>query len=96
MTRWSSLTKSAPAPTARSKSSWPIAGASWSLSSCAVARKGLLRLGGEAHVLSPGVLVPVDAHVLHNVEGDPDVAILVSFFRQAEAHDEPDSTAQFE
>lgn len=59
----------------------------------AVAGKGILRLGPETHVLSPGVLVPVDAHVLHNVEGDPDVAILVSFFRQAEAHDERDATA---
>jgi quercetin dioxygenase-like cupin family protein len=62
----------------------------------AVAGKGLLRLGGETHVLSPGVLVPVDAHVLHNVQGDPDVAILVSFFRQAETRDEHDSTAKFE
>jgi len=62
----------------------------------AVAGKGLLRLDGETHVLSPGVLVPVDAHVLHNVEGDPDVAILVSFFRQTEAYDKPDSTAKFE
>jgi quercetin dioxygenase-like cupin family protein len=62
----------------------------------AVAGKGLLRLGGEAHVLSPGVLVPVDTHISHNVQGDPDVAILVSFFRQAEARDEHDSTAKFE
>jgi quercetin dioxygenase-like cupin family protein len=60
----------------------------------AVAGKGLLRLGRETHMLSPGVLVPVDAHIVHNVEGDPDVAILVSFFRQAEARDEPYSTAQ--
>jgi hypothetical protein len=42
------------------------------------------------------VLVPVDAHILHNVQGDPDVAILVSFFRQAAARDEPDPTAKFE
>jgi quercetin dioxygenase-like cupin family protein len=54
-----------------------------------VAGHGFLRLGQETHVLSPGVLVPVDAQVLHNVQGDPDVAILVSFFRQAQAHDEP-------
>jgi quercetin dioxygenase-like cupin family protein len=60
----------------------------------AVAGKGLLRLEGEVHVLSSGVLVPVDAHLLHNVQGDPDVAILVSFFRQAETPDEHDSTAQ--
>jgi quercetin dioxygenase-like cupin family protein len=62
----------------------------------AVVGKGLLHVGGEAHVLSPGVLVPVDAHISHNVQGDPDVAILVSFFRQAEARDEHDSTAKFE
>ena len=61
-----------------------------------LAGKGILRLGRDVHALSPGVLVPVDAQVLHNVQGDPDVAILVSFFRQAEAHDEHDSTAQFE
>jgi quercetin dioxygenase-like cupin family protein len=61
-----------------------------------LAGQGFLRLGHETHVLSPGVLVPIDAHILHNVQGDPDVAILVSFFRHAAAHDEPDSTAKFE
>ena len=61
-----------------------------------MAGQGFLRLGRETHVLSPGVLVPVDAHILHNVQGDPDVAILVSFFRQPEARDEHDSTAKFE
>jgi quercetin dioxygenase-like cupin family protein len=61
-----------------------------------LAGQGILRFGRDAQVLSPGVLVPVDAHVLHNVQGDPDVAILVSFFRQAEARDEHDSTAQSE
>jgi quercetin dioxygenase-like cupin family protein len=50
-----------------------------------LAGQGFLRLGHQTHVLSPGVLVPVDAQVLHNVQGDPDVAILVSFFRQAAA-----------
>ncbi|HLW70656.1 MAG TPA: hypothetical protein VKS22_08530 [Candidatus Binataceae bacterium] len=49
--------------------------------------KGLLRLAGEEHVLLPGVLVPVEAHVVHSVQGDPDVAILVSFFRQADLGD---------
>jgi hypothetical protein len=39
------------------------------------------------YALSPGALVPVDAHTLHNVQGNPDVAILVSFFRQAEVQD---------
>ncbi len=59
----------------------------------ALAGKGSLRLGSEEHVLTPGVLVAVDAHVIHNVQGDPDVAILVSFFRQVESRDENDTTA---
>ena len=61
-----------------------------------LAGKGTLRLGSEEHQLIPGVLVPVDAHVIHNVQGDPDVAILVTFFRQAEAQDERDTTARFD
>ncbi len=59
-----------------------------------IAGKGVLRLESETHVLSPGVLFPVDADIVHNVQGDPDVAILVSFFRQAQVRDERDSTAQ--
>jgi hypothetical protein len=46
--------------------------------------------------LLPGVLVPVDAQVIHNVQGTPDVAILVSFFRQADPRDENDTTARFD
>jgi quercetin dioxygenase-like cupin family protein len=61
-----------------------------------LAGKGILRVGRDVHALSSGVLVPVDAHVLHNVQGDPDVAILVTFFRQAKELDEHDSTAQFD
>jgi quercetin dioxygenase-like cupin family protein len=61
-----------------------------------VAGKGILRVGNEAHKLVAGVLVPVDAHVLHNVQGNPDVAILVSFFRQAGTLDENDTTARFD
>lgn len=62
----------------------------------ALAGKGMLRLGNEEHVLVPGVLVPVDAHVVHNVQGEPDVAILVTFFRQADLQDENDTTAKFD
>jgi quercetin dioxygenase-like cupin family protein len=62
----------------------------------ALAGKGSLRLGSEVHVLAPGVLVAVDAHVIHSVRGDPDVAILFSFFRQAESRDENDTTALFD
>ena len=61
-----------------------------------LAGKGRLRLGNEERELIPGVLVPVDAHVIHNVQGNPGVAILVSFFRQAESRDENDTTAHFD
>jgi quercetin dioxygenase-like cupin family protein len=59
-----------------------------------LAGKGVLRVGSEEHVLTPGILVPVDAHVIHNVQGDPDVAILVTFFRQIKSQDENDTTAR--
>ncbi len=58
--------------------------------------KGWLRLGSEEHILTPGVLVPVDAHVVHNVQGAPDVAILVTFFRQPDTQDGNDTTAKFD
>jgi len=61
-----------------------------------LAGKGMLRLGSQEQVLMPGVLVPIDAQVIHNVQGDPDVAILVTFFRQADPHDENDTTARFD
>ena len=61
-----------------------------------LAGRGHLRLGQLVYALTPGVLVPVDAHTLHNVQGDPDVAILVCFFRQAEVRTAPDSIAKFE
>jgi quercetin dioxygenase-like cupin family protein len=61
-----------------------------------VAGKGVLRVGDEAHELIPGVLVPVDASVVHNVQADPDVAILVTFFRHAGSPDDNDSTARFD
>jgi quercetin dioxygenase-like cupin family protein len=62
----------------------------------AVAGKGILRVGDKAHQLVPGVIVPVDANVLHNVQAAPDLAILVSFFRQAGPFDENDTTARFD
>jgi len=61
-----------------------------------LAGTGRLRLGGEEHLLVPGVLVPVDADVVHSVQGEPDVAILVTFFRQAGASEENETTAHFE
>jgi len=60
-----------------------------------VAGKGILRVGDEAHELVPGVLVPVDANLLHNVQGHPDVAILVTFFRRAGMLEDNDTTARF-
>lgn len=62
----------------------------------ALSGKGWLRLGSEEHLLTPGVLVPVDAHVVHNVQGDPEVAILVTFFRQPESQGGNDTTARFD
>jgi quercetin dioxygenase-like cupin family protein len=61
-----------------------------------VAGKGILRVEAADHLLVPGVLVPVDAHVAHSVQADPDLAILVSFFRQSEPQDENDTTARFD
>ena len=60
-----------------------------------LAGKGILRVGSEQHQLLPGALVPVDAHAIHNVQGDPDVAILVTFFRQGRPNDDQDTTARF-
>lgn len=46
--------------------------------------KGTLRVGDGVFTLSPGVIIPVDAHVQHNVLAEPEVALLVTFFRRAE------------
>ena len=62
----------------------------------AVAGAGTLRVGDEQHALLPGVIVPLDAHAVHNVQADPAVAILVTFFRRDEAPDENDTTARFD
>jgi quercetin dioxygenase-like cupin family protein len=62
----------------------------------AVVGKGILQVGSETHELFPGVIVPVEPHVVHNVRGDPELAIPVSFFRQAEQHNENDTTARFD
>ena len=61
----------------------------------AVLGKGTLRVGDNAFALSPGILVPVDAHVEHNVQAEPEVALLVTFFRQAEDA-APETTAKFD
>ena len=61
-----------------------------------VAGKGTLRVGGVACALTPGTIVPVDAHVVHSVQAEPAIAILVSFFRQAQSGAGNDTTARFE
>lgn len=45
--------------------------------------RGTLRVGERVFPLSPGIIVPVEAHVEHNVQAEPEVALLVTFFRQA-------------
>ena len=58
--------------------------------------KGILNVAGETYSLSPGVIVPVAAHVIHHVQADPALAILVTFFRQPETEAGSETTAQFE
>ncbi|MGE0684450.1 MAG: hypothetical protein AB7P69_26540 [Candidatus Binatia bacterium] len=51
----------------------------------AVLGQGILNVAGENYTLLPGTIVPVEAHVVHNVKANPELAILVTFFRQANA-----------
>ena len=62
----------------------------------ALAGNGTLHIGSEGHTLSPGIVVPVDAHVVHSVHAEPAVAILVTLFRQGESGGEDETTARFE
>jgi quercetin dioxygenase-like cupin family protein len=62
----------------------------------AILGNGTLRVGPDAHPLVPGVIVPVDAHVVHSLQAEPAIAILVSFFRRDEVSSEDDTTARFE
>ena len=75
---------------------WRIHSARVPITIQAVAGAGTLRVGDEQHALLPGVIVPLDAHAVHNVQADPAVAILVTFFRRDEAPDENDTTARFD
>lgn len=58
--------------------------------------KGELNVAGKVYSLIPGTIVPVDAHVVHNVQADPTLAILVTFFRQPETEAGGETTAQFD
>ncbi len=62
----------------------------------ALAGSGTLRIGEEAYELNPGIVVPVDAHVIHRVHAEPAVAILVTFFRSGESAIADDTTARFD
>jgi quercetin dioxygenase-like cupin family protein len=58
--------------------------------------KGSLNVAGTTYALTPGVIVPVDAHIIHNVQAEPGLAILVTFFRQPEAEMGNETTARFD
>jgi quercetin dioxygenase-like cupin family protein len=58
--------------------------------------KGLLRVGDEEYQLTLGVIVPVGAHVVHSVKADPELAMLVTFFRQSDVVTGAETTAQFD
>lgn len=44
--------------------------------------KGTLNVAGQDHPLTPGVLVPLEAGVVHHVRPEPAISLLVTFFRQ--------------
>ncbi|MCS6926355.1 MAG: hypothetical protein NZ578_10700 [Candidatus Binatia bacterium] len=58
--------------------------------------QGTLNLAGRAYHLTPGVIVPVDAHVEHNVQAEPELAILVTFFRRPETAGDGETSARIE
>jgi quercetin dioxygenase-like cupin family protein len=43
--------------------------------------EGILRIGAEEIPLTPGVLIPLDAEVVHAVVAKPAVALLLTLFR---------------
>jgi quercetin dioxygenase-like cupin family protein len=57
---------------------------------------GSLNVAGENYALSPGVIVPIDAHIVHNVRAEPELAIVVTFFRQSGAEPGSDTSARFD
>ena len=58
--------------------------------------KGILNVAGETYPLTPGTIVPVDAHVVHHVRADPALALLVTFFRRPESEAGSETSARFE
>jgi len=57
---------------------------------------GSLNVAGHLYPLTPGVIIPVDAHVVHSVQADPALAILVTFFRRPETEAGSETSARFE
>src|SRR5260221_3011641 len=57
---------------------------------------GMLNVEGRVYPLSPRTIVAVDAHVVHNVQPHPELALVVTFFRQAEAGGHRATTARFD
>ncbi len=57
---------------------------------------GTLSVADQTYLLAPGVIVPVDAHVVHSVRAEPALAILVTFFRQPATDIGEETTARFE
>lgn len=62
----------------------------------AVLGKGRLNVAGDDYTLTPGAIVPVDAHIVHHVQAQPDVALLVTFFRRPETTIGNETSAQFD
>jgi hypothetical protein len=58
-------------------------------------RKLVLNVTGRAYPLAPGVIVPVDAHAVHSVQAEPELAMLLTFFRQPETAIGEETTARF-
>lgn len=58
--------------------------------------KRYLNVAGNEYSLAPGVIVPVDADIVHNVQAAPELAILVTFFRRPETEAGGETTARFE
>jgi quercetin dioxygenase-like cupin family protein len=58
--------------------------------------QGTLNVAERAYRLTPGVIVPVDAHAVHSVQAEPELAILLTFFRRPETAMGDETTARFD
>lgn len=62
----------------------------------ALTGQGSLTVAGADYALCPGVLVPVNADVKHSVQAEPELAILVTFFRQPGTEAEGQTPVRFD